>query len=127
MYLTRNIIVTVAILIMVQTTLAFGAGVFTGRGEGEWKNRLGESGEDSLSLRENRDGTLNGIWTGEVDVSGTRTNSDTTELRGQTATRSYQIAGTLDRARDEMRLKYIVTRMNAGGSYHGSSRLYRIR
>jgi hypothetical protein len=98
-----------AILIIVQTTLAFGAGVFSGHWKGEWRNSLGESGADSLIKREHRDGTLNGLWTGEVEVSGNRINSNTIELRGQTATRSYQITATLDGDRDEMDLKYIVT------------------
>jgi hypothetical protein len=127
MYRPCSFIVTVAILIMVQITLAFGAGVFSGHWKGEWRNSLGERGADSLVLREHRDGTLNGLWTGEVEVSGNRINSNTIELRGQTATRSYQITATLDGDRDEMDLKYIVTRLNAGGSYHGSSRLYRAR
>ena len=127
MHLLHKFISILTILIMLHTTLAFGSGIFSGKWEGEWRNSLGERGEDSLVLREHRDGTLHGIWTGEIEVSGSRINPNTVELRGQTAARSYQITATLDMDRDEMHLKYIVTRMNAGGSYHGSSRLYRIR
>jgi hypothetical protein len=127
MYLPRIIMVTAVILTGLLSALAFGAGIFTGRWEGEWRNSLGESGTDSLALREDREGTLNGLWTGEIEVSGNRINADSIELRGRTATRSYQITATLDRDRDEMHLKYIVTRLNAGGSYQGASRLLRVR
>jgi hypothetical protein len=127
MDLVRRIIVSALILILIPDALVFGTGAFTGRWEGEWRNSLGETGADSLALREDPDGTLNGIWTSEIEVSGNRINANTVELRGRTATRSYQITATLNREKNELELIYIFTRLNTSGSYQGSSRLYRIR
>ena len=93
-----------------------------GEWTGHYSNSVGEKGETSLSLREREDGTLRGTWDG-VEVRGRRVNQDTIELRGETATRSYQITGTRDgRA---MELKYIATRLNSSGTYEGNARLHR--
>jgi hypothetical protein len=127
MDLVRRVIVSALILFLIPNALVIGTGAFTGRWEGEWRNSLGETGADSLALREDPDGTLNGIWTNEIEVSGNRINDNTLELRGRTATRSYQITATLNREKNELDLKYMVTRLNTSGFYHGSSRLYRIR
>jgi hypothetical protein len=123
----RSIVVIAIFLLLIQTTLAVSAGVFSGRWKGEWRNSLGESGPDSLVLKEHDNGLVKGLWTGEVEVSGSRINANSIQLRGQTAARSYQITATLDEDKDEMDLKYMVTRLNAEGSYYGSSKLYRVR
>jgi hypothetical protein len=125
----RNGLVLMATVVFLSAlmTPAFGAGVFSGEWKGQWKNSLGESGPDSLFLREHQNGVIKGLWTGEVEVTGFRVNANTIELKGQTATRSYQVTATLDEDRDEMDLKYMVTRLNAAGSYFGSSKLYRVR
>lgn len=117
MCLPRSLMVTAVILTSLLSALPFGAGIFTGRWAGEWRNSLGESGANSLVLREDREGTLKGLWTGEIEVSGNRINADSLEWRGRTTTRSCQITATLDRDHNEMHLKYFVTRLNAGGSY----------
>ena len=43
---------------------------FAGRWTGYWENSLGERGDDSLDLSEDRDGNLSGVWTGDVQVAG---------------------------------------------------------
>jgi hypothetical protein len=96
---------------------------FAGEWNGNWSNNLGEQGPDSLSLSEDTAGNINGLWSGNVPVSGRQVNANTIELKGHTAARSYEITGTII-GNQEMTLKYIVTRLNqGGGSYQGSSRL----
>jgi hypothetical protein len=125
----RNGFILMAVVVFLVSFMnpASGAGLFSGGWKGQWENSLGERGLDSLSLKEHHDGTIKGLWTNEVEVSGFRVNANTIELRGQTNNRSYQITATLDEDRDEMNLKYMVTRLNASGSYFGSSKLYRVK
>jgi hypothetical protein len=123
----RSLVLILIVFLIIPATLAFSSGVFSGKWKGEWKNSLGESGPDSLVLKEHDNGLVKGLWTGEVEVSGSRINANSIQLRGKTATRSYQITATLDEDKDEMDLKYMVTRLNAEGSYYGSSKLYRVR
>jgi hypothetical protein len=98
---------------------------FAGRWTGVWENSLGERGDDSLELEEDSDGNLNGLWTGDVRVSGRRTDDTTAELHGRTNTRAYRIYLTAHR--DGLTLKYFVRRLDSSGEYEGESRLTRLR
>jgi hypothetical protein len=96
---------------------------FAGKWKGEWKNSAGETGRDTLALREDSDGSLSGKWTGDVALTGRRVNRNTLELRGATRTRSYQLTATVQGG--VMTLKYLVTRLDAEGAYDGESILQR--
>jgi hypothetical protein len=96
---------------------------FAGRWSGTWTNSLGERGDDTLTLTEDDEGNLSGRWSGTVDVRGRRVNRNTIELRGRTQSRSYQITATI--AEGSLSMKYLVSRLDADGSYDGSSRFTR--
>ena len=96
---------------------------FAGQWYGRWSNNLGESGDDSLVLKEDQNGNLSGIWTNEVPVSGRRINGNTIELQGWTATRSYLM--TVTATGNEITMQYTATRLNSSGSYRGTARLFR--
>jgi hypothetical protein len=96
---------------------------FAGQWYGRWSNNLGESGDDSLVLKEDQNGNISGVWTNEVPVSGRRINGNTVELQGWTATRSYQM--TVIATGNEITMQYTATRLNSSGSYRGTARLFR--
>jgi hypothetical protein len=96
---------------------------FAGRWTGYWQNSLGERGDDSLELKEDEDGNLRGMWSGNVRVSGRRTDDRTAELHGRTDTRAYRIFLTAHR--DELTLKYVAQRLDSSGEYEGESRFTR--
>jgi len=96
---------------------------FAGRWSGFWQNSLGERGDDSLELKEDEDGNLHGMWSGNVRVSGRRIDDRTAELHGRTDTRAYRI--TLTAHRDEIVLKYVARRLDSSGEYEGESRFTR--
>jgi hypothetical protein len=98
---------------------------FAGRWTGYWENSLGEKGDDSLDLSEDRDGNLSGVWTGDVQVAGRRIDDTTAELRARTNTRSYRIFLTANR--DGLTLKYVARRLDSPGEYSGESRFRRVR
>jgi hypothetical protein len=97
------------------------AGTWTGT----WTNSLGERGNDSLVLEEKAGGVISGTWSGSVPVSGKRLTATTLELSGHTATRAYQMKATLEAG--VMTLRYVARRLNAAGSYEGTSTLTRSR
>jgi hypothetical protein len=127
MSVLRKLLVIVALLSLATPALARdeGRGSFAGVWTGRWSNSLGESGDDSLVLSEDPDGDLRGTWTDEVPVAGRRTRRGAVELRGRTRDRSYVITATVKGNR--MTLAYDVTPLDGGDSYHGTSRLVRIR
>ena len=96
---------------------------FAGQWYGRWSNSVGESGDDSLVLKEDQSGNISGVWTGNVPVSGRRINGYTLELQGSTATRFYQM--TVTAAGTEITMQYTATRLNSSGSYSGTARLFR--
>ncbi len=120
----RECLLVMVILALISPANALETVTFAGRWTGQWSNSLGESGADSLVLSENEDGKLSGAWTGTVEVSGNRVNTNTAELRGRTNLRSYQITATVKA--DEVALNYTVTRLDSPGSYHGKALLTRI-
>jgi hypothetical protein len=97
--------------------------MFAGAWHGTWSNNLGEKGADSLALTEGANGNLSGTWSGTILVSGRRTGPGSLTLQGGTSTRSYRISGTL--RGNILSLRYIVTRLDMGGTYQGESTLTR--
>jgi len=95
----------------------------SGMWTGTWTNSVGEKQKDSLLLEEKTDGTISGTWSGNIRISGRRINATTLEVSGRTATRDYQVKATLQGA--VMTLDYIVQRLDAAGSYRGTSTLTR--
>ncbi len=95
----------------------------SGRWTGSWSNELGDKGVDAIELAEDQAGNISGLWSGTISVSGKRVNQDTIELSGQTPMRSYQATATV--LGGQMTLTYIVTRLDEGGSYQGTSTLSR--
>jgi len=98
---------------------------FAGRWTGYWENSTGQRGDDTLELTEDADGHLTGTWTGNVLVSGRRTDDRTAELHGRTDTRSYRIVLTAHH--DELILKYTARRLDSSGEYEGEAHFTRAR
>jgi hypothetical protein len=96
--------------------------VLGGMWEGDFSNSLGEKGKSILELLDDEGGRLSGTWD-KVALKGRRVNANTVELEGKNASRSYQMTGTL--SGDTLTLRYLVTRLNASGSYEGKARLVR--
>jgi hypothetical protein len=90
---------------------------------GFWMNSVGEKQKDSLQLDEKADGTISGTWSGSIRVSGRRVNASTLEFSGRTATRDYQVTATLQGG--TLTLNYVARRLDAAGSYNGTSTLTR--
>lgn len=100
-----------------------GNGGFLGSWAGTYHNSTGQSGNDSLVLDETVNGALSGTWSGNIPVRGHRINANTAQLRGSTATRSYQITVTV--GRNGMNFEYIATRLDSKGSYNRSVQFHR--
>lgn len=96
---------------------------FGGRWAGTWTNSVGESGPDTLTLREDASGNLSGVWSGYVEVHGRRLSPTSLELRGSTANRAFTIRGQL--VGGELVLRYTARRLDGQGSYEGESRFQR--
>ncbi|MBS0659575.1 MAG: hypothetical protein JSR82_15135 [Verrucomicrobia bacterium] len=106
-----------ALLLLLLTPLAASAQEsVTGQWAGTYTNSLGQRGHDSLYLTEGG-GRLTGTWTGNIPVAGRRVNANTIQLRGRTATRSYQMTAVV--RGNQMTLKYVATRLDAAGAYEG--------
>jgi hypothetical protein len=95
--------------------------VFAGTWQGTWSNDLGEKGADSLVLTEGSGGDIAGTWSGTILVSGRRSGPGSLTLQGKTSLRSYQISGTV--RGNILSLRYLVTRLDKGGTYKGESTL----
>lgn len=98
---------------------------FAGTWTGTWTNDVGERGNDTLVLEEAEDGTLQGLWSGNVPVSGRRVDGATAELRGSTTAREYEVQATLSGG--VMTLQYVARRTKGSGSYRGTSTLARAK
>jgi len=105
---------------LANSVVAQDATSFAGKWAGPWTNSLGEKGDSSLKLTEDSDKVLTGTWDG-IEVKGKRSNNNTIELRGKNATRSYHLTCTVKDG--EMKMKYVVTRLNMEGSYDGKATL----
>lgn len=91
----------------------------SGRWQGSWMNSLGESGKDSLELKEDAEGNLSGTWSGNIAVTGVRSSANQFVLKGKTATRAYRANGFIQAG--TLKLTYVVERLDSKGSYHGES------
>lgn len=98
---------------------------FSGMWTGDWTNSVGEKQKDSLMLVEQPDGTLTGTWSGNIPVSGRRVSATTLAISGRTATREYQVTATLEGG--ALTMNYVARRLDAPGSYRGTSTLTRER
>ena len=95
----------------------------SGMWTGFWMNSVGEKQKDSLQLEEKADGTISGLWSGSIRVSGRRIDASTLAFSGSTATRDYQVTATLQNG--VLTLNYVTRRLDAAGSYNGTSTLTR--
>ena len=91
---------------------------------GTWTNSLGESGEDTLEITDDGSGNIKGVWSGNIVVTGQWLDKTTLKLSGRTATRDYQIKGTLQG--NTLLLSYVATRLNTSGTYTGEEKLTRV-
>jgi len=91
----------------------------SGSWQGSWLNSLGESGKDSLELKEDAEGNLSGTWSGNIAVTGVRSSASQFVLKGKTATRSYRVNGFIQGG--TLKLTYVVERLDSKGSYQGES------
>ena len=91
---------------------------------GTWTNSLGESGVDTLEITDDGSGNIKGVWSGNIVVTGQWLDKTTLKLSGRTATRDYQIKGTLQG--NTLLLSYVATRLNTSGTYTGEEILTRV-
>lgn len=94
-----------------------------GEWAGTWSNSVGESGADTLVLREDASGNLSGTWSGYVEVRGRRLSPTSLELQGSSANRAFTIRGALEGG--QLVLRYTARRLDGAGSYDGESRFRR--
>lgn len=97
----------------------------TGNWTGTWTNALGERGRDTLELREAADGTLTGVWSGNITVTGRRLGPSTIELAGRNNNRAYEVSGVLQGG--TLTFTYTTRRLDGRGTYRGTSTLTRER
>ena len=107
------------------TAFAQRSASLAGKWTGHYENSVGERGEDTLELTEDQNGNLSGTWSGNIQVSGRRTDDTTAELHGRTDTRTYRLV--LTARRDGLTLKYFARRLDSRGEYEGESRFTRLR
>jgi tetratricopeptide (TPR) repeat protein len=88
-----------------------------GSWHGPWENSFGETGEDPLSVKEEADGTITGVWSGEIRIRGERVGNATFVFRGATQRRFYRAVGVVDGGK--LLLHYSASRLNHGGMYFG--------
>ncbi|MBI4860860.1 MAG: caspase family protein [Candidatus Riflebacteria bacterium] len=96
----------------------------TGQWAGTYTNTVGEKAADTLTLTEDSGGRLTGTWSGNVAVAGGRTGSNTFQLQGRTAHRSYRIDGRVDG--NSLTLTSRATRLDSPGGYDGKVLLKRV-
>lgn len=92
-----------------------------GTWKGPWSNSCGQSGNDSLDLTEDKNGNIEGLWTGEVKVQGRRLDANTAQLWAKTPTRDYQLTAKLNQG--IVTLTYIAKRLDTSGTYEGKALL----
>ncbi len=98
---------------------------FAGKWTGFFENSTGEKGRDTLELNEDADGRLSGTWSGNIEVSGRRSDDGTAELHGRTGKRAYRIV--LAAHREGITMKYYARRLDSPGEYEGEARFTRVR
>jgi hypothetical protein len=110
------------VVLALPAVAAFGQGLsgkvsFAGDWSGTWKNSVGESGEETLSLKEKADGTLTGVWSGDIHVKGERLGKNTFYFEADTGKRFYRCAGQVEDG--VLKLNYSASRPDTGGSTTG--------
>jgi hypothetical protein len=115
------------VLVVLLSTTALVSGQdtvsFAGKWAGKWHNSLGETGTDTLDLKEDEEGKVSGTWTEGIRVTGKRVNKNTIEFQAKTTTLSYQATATVKGG--TMTVKYLATRLGTEGAYDGSATLKR--
>jgi len=95
-----------------------GRSLFAGEWKGNYQNTVGETGKTTLKLLAQSDGSLRGTWDG-VEVAGSHVTMREIELRGQNATRYYEMSVTI--GQNGLIMNYRALRLNAPGSYEGKA------
>jgi hypothetical protein len=91
---------------------------FAGTWTGTWTNTAGESGTETLVLKETADGNLSGDWEG-IPITGKRRGENEIAFQGRTEYRYYEVAGRLRNG--TLTLTYTAHRLDSGGKYYGRS------
>ena len=91
---------------------------------GPWTNSLGEKGDDTLDITEDGAGNFQGLWSGNIKVTGQWLDKTSMKMSGRTSTRDYQVQGTIQG--NTLILKYVATRLNTSGTYTGEEKLTRV-
>jgi hypothetical protein len=99
-------------------------GSLNGKWAGPWTNSLGEHGTDTLDITDTATGFFQGVWAGNINITGQWLTKDSLKFSGQTETRDYQVQGSLQG--DTLILNYTATRLNTSGTYTGEENLTRI-
>ncbi len=118
--------VAAALVLLVGAGLARADEVpISGKWVGKYRNSKGESGDDSLTVREARDGTLRGTW-GEIAIEkGERLGDNIFLWQGQQEGRHYIVVARVFPGRREVLINFRATYRESGETrkYIGSSRL----
>jgi hypothetical protein len=85
---------------------------------GTWTNSLGESGNnDTLQITDDGSGDLEGVWSGNIDITGGWDDETDIDFSGQNSTRAYQVQGSF--IGNMLVLNYTATRLDTSGTYTG--------
>ena len=79
----------------------------SGSWSGTYKNTRGESGTETLDIKEESNGVLKGLWGGAQIVNGRR-NGDAVTWEARVEARDYKVSGTISSDGKRMTLKYSV-------------------
>jgi len=99
-------------------------GNLNGKWAGPWTNSLGEKGNDTLDITDNGAGSFQGMWAGNISITGQWLSKDSLKFSGRTETRDYQVQGSLQG--DTLILNYTAKRLNTSGTYTGEEKLTRV-
>jgi hypothetical protein len=91
---------------------------------GTWENSLGETGTETLVLKEDSEGNLSGVWWDVLRIKGKRLDSHRFVFEGATETRAYQSVARFQG--NQLIITYTATRLDEGGTYTGKSVLQRV-
>jgi hypothetical protein len=95
----------------------------SGSWSGTYNNTRGESGAETLDIKEESNGVLKGLWGGAQIVNGRRS-GDAVTWEARVEARDYKVSGTISRDGKRMTLKYSVIDPSRG-NYSGVDELAR--